>query len=135
MPGRPWRTSAAAYGGRFAVVAVGAVAAFFVAFNAVFSDVFGAAGRVGVMFYVLAAYAVLGAISGVFGPSTGWRWAWWLCAPAAVILIAYSAREPGGILWHLIVFGLAWTGAAGGAASGAALRRSRHRDSEPPAAA
>lgn len=107
---------------RFIAVLFGSLAGFFVAFNAVFSDVFGVAGRVGVMFYVLTAYGVLGLLAGVLGPATGWRWAWWLFAPGAVILVAYTFDEPQAVLWHLMVAGLAWTGSAGGALSGAGLR-------------
>ncbi len=110
----------------FSIVAA-FVWAFFVAFNAVFSDAFGVSQYVGLMGYVLAAYAVLGTVFGLIWPGKGWRWTFWLSWPAAFALGLYSFSEPQQIGWHAVVIVLAFVGASIGAAVGAGARRSRDR--------
>ena len=106
-------------------VPVALAAAFFVAFNSVFSDAFGTSAYVGLMLYVTAAYGVLGMVLGAIWPARGWHWAFWLAWPAAVLLVAYSFVEPGRIGWHLVVIVLALVGGAIGGLAGSGFRLGR----------
>jgi len=104
---------------------------FFVSFNAVFSDAFGTSAYVGLMFYVLLSYALLGLVFGIAWPQKGWRWTFWLTWPALLALVAYTFREPQRAGWHLVVIALAMIGAGLGALAGSGIRRQRP-DARPP---
>ncbi len=108
-------------------VLLGVVWGFFVAFNAVFSDVFGTTAYVQAMFYVLGAYALLGIAFGLVWPERSWRWAVWLTPPAAVMLVLYTFSEAGTAGWNLTVLALCVAGAALGGLAGAGLRTGRPR--------
>lgn len=54
---------------------------FFVAFNVVFSDVFGLTGMLGALLYVIVGYLILGFFFGAIGSHTGTRWTPWLAGP------------------------------------------------------
>jgi hypothetical protein len=77
---------------RVLAVLVGLVWGVFVAFNVVFSDVFGVRGMLGAIAYVLVAYFGLGLAFGAVGPKTGWKWTWWL-APPGVILAGLTLSD------------------------------------------
>lgn len=108
------------------VALFGAVLAFFVALNAVFSDAFGVAAYVGLMFYVLGTYAAVGFLFGAFAPARGATWGMWLAVPALLVLALYTFAEPGGAFWHVVVLVLAVIGGSLGAGIGAGIRRRRH---------
>lgn len=69
---------------RLCAVVFGLAWGFFVAFNVVFSDVFGLRDHLAALLYVLVAYFLLGVGFGFAGPKTSLRWAWWLAAPGVV---------------------------------------------------
>jgi hypothetical protein len=78
--------------GRLSAGVIGLVAGFFVAFNAVFTDVFGFGDMLGAVAYVLVSYTLLGLLFGVLGRTTGVRWALWL-APPGLVLVAFSLLD------------------------------------------
>ena len=107
--------------------------AFFVSFNAVFSDAFGSSAYVQLAFYVLSTFGLLGLVFGLASPATGWRWVFWLTWPTFAVLLWYSFREPGRIGWHLSVLALAFAGSVLGGLAGSGVHArsaaSRRRDS------
>ncbi|MFA5845197.1 MAG: hypothetical protein WC971_10260 [Coriobacteriia bacterium] len=107
--------------GRALAFSLGVLWGFFVAFNAVFSDM-GAGEWPGVVAYVFVAYALLGLAFGLAGPRAGIRWAAWLAGPAVLLLVLYSLRETGRLGWHALVLALVVAGSVGGAALGARVR-------------
>lgn len=108
--------------GTFACAVVSLLAAFFVVFNSVFSDVFGAAERFGTFVYVGVAYFACGFVAGLAGPARVRRWVWILSVPAVAILLLYTFSEPQNAMLHL-GFALAAPFAAyAGARAGARLR-------------
>lgn len=116
--------------GTLALAAVSLLAAFFAVFNSVFSDVFGAAERLGTYAYVGVTYFVLGFIAGLIGPGRVRRWTWILSVPAVAILVLYTFSEPQNAVIHfgfaLLVPLAALAGARGGS-------RMREKKTSPPA--
>jgi uncharacterized protein YneF (UPF0154 family) len=119
---------------RLLALFLGLVWGFFVAFNMVFSDVYGAAEMFGALAYVLAAYGLLGLMFGALERSTGWRWVFWL-APPGLLLILYMLHDSAGRIPYVIaVFLSVIVGSAGGAWVGAklvsAISARRHQEVE-----
>ncbi len=84
---------------RVVAVLAGLLWGFFVAFNAVFSDVFGLKDMLAAIVYVLVAYFGLGLMFGVLGPRTSWRWTWWLAPPGVVLAVVMIGDSPGRIVY------------------------------------
>lgn len=106
-----------------ALTLVGVLPAFFLVFNAVFSDA-GSAGEIAlVVGLIVVTYGVLGAAAGYV---TGmWQSGLWLIAPALAIMIPYTFREPGRLLLHAIVINAAVCPALLGAYAGQLRRQGR----------
>lgn len=116
--------------GTLAVAAASLLAAFFVVFNSVFSDVFGVAERLGTFAYVAVAYFVCGFAAGLVGPARVRRWVWIFSVPAVAILVLYTLSEPQNAMLHFAFALLAPFAAFAGARGGAKLRAKK---SAPPA--
>ncbi|MDF1542714.1 MAG: hypothetical protein P1P71_06305 [Anaerosomatales bacterium] len=95
---------------------------FFVAFNVVFSDVFGVGDMVGAIGFVAGAYALLGLLFGLAGPRTGWRWMWWLSAPGVLLVFLGLFDNVGRALYHAAVIAALMAGSAFGGWLGAWVR-------------
>jgi hypothetical protein len=80
---------------------LGCVAAVFVVFNSIFSDVSSLEDRVATLILTIVVYAVLGASFGAFLRVPGWRWGVWISLPAVVLITWYSTHEPERLLLHL----------------------------------
>ena len=107
---------------------VGAFPAFFVVFNAIFTDAGSPIERIATFILTIVAYAVLGMAFGLFSSAASWVLGFWISFPAIVIVAWYSARETGRLLLHLSYVGLAVGSAIVGARAGSwyrALRRGR----------
>ncbi|GAB4248467.1 MAG: hypothetical protein Kow00129_09180 [Thermoleophilia bacterium] len=90
---------------------------FFVAFNVVFSDVFGLLDRIQAGLFVFVAYALLGVGFGLAEPRTGGGWIRWL-TPAGVLAVLPMLFDQ----WRLTLYGLWIIGAlAAGSWAGARL--------------
>ncbi len=111
--------------GTIVAAIVSLLAAFFVVFNAVFSDVFGFRERLLTFVYVAAAYMIIAFVCGLAGPAHAKRWAWILATPALLILALYSLSERSGILVHIIIGAIATLAAHIGAQAGSRARQSR----------
>jgi hypothetical protein len=108
---------------RIIAFALGLLWGFFVAFNVVFSDVFGASGMLSAVAFVLAAYFGLGLAFGAIGPKTGARWTVWLATPGMLFPLLMLSDNPGRWLYTLGVILAVLGGTLAGAWSGASLRR------------
>lgn len=76
-------------------IVTGILPAFFIVFNSVFSDSSGALGeRLFTFLLTAAAYGILGFLFGYFSPSSSVRSGIALSAPAVLILILYTFKEP-----------------------------------------
>lgn len=117
---------------RTAALAVGVLAGFFVAFNAVFSDVFGLDGMLGAIAYVLVSYAVVGFVFGLAGPKTSWRWTPWLAGPGVLLAALMLGDDAGRIAYVLGVMLSAVVAAFAGSWAGARARGRRVSPPGPP---
>lgn len=106
----------------FLAFAAGLVAAFFVVFNSLFSDVSSLNDRAATLVLTTVTYAVLGGVFGTFSRTQGWKWGLWVSLPAIVLVALYSTHEPERLLLHLLYLSLAL-----GPASLAAYIASRRR--------
>lgn len=104
---------------------LGVLFGFFVAFNAVFSDVFGVGEMLGAIAYVLVAYFVLGFVYGLAAPETGWRWTPWLAAPGVLFAAFMIFDNPARVLYVGGVMLSAAAATFAGSWLGAFARRSR----------
>ncbi len=86
--------------GYILAVVLSVVPAFFIVFNAIFSDIVTAGDRFLSFFLVVLAYEGYGFILGYTWPATGWRWGLWISITAAALVILYSIGE-GQYLLHL----------------------------------
>jgi hypothetical protein len=100
---------------RVAAFAFGVIWGFFVAFNVVFSDVFGIGEMAGAVGFVAVAYAVLGLAFGFAGPVTGWRWMWWLGIPGTLLVVLGLFDNVSRAIYHAAVIAAVVGGSAGGA--------------------
>jgi hypothetical protein len=113
-----------------AAASVGAVPAFFVVFNAIFSDGGSTIERIVTYILTVVAYGILGIAFGLFSSAAWWVLGFWISVPAIVIVAWYSTREMGRLLLHVSYPVLAVGSASLGARVGAwyrALRKSRTR--------
>jgi hypothetical protein len=111
-----------------AAVSVGAFPAFFVVFNAIFSDGGSTIERMVTFALTIVAYGMLGIAFGLFTPAAWWVLGFWISFPAIVIVAWYSLRETGRLFLHLNYLVLAVGSAIVGARAGSwyrALRRGR----------
>lgn len=98
--------------------AVGILPAFFIVFNAVFTDESGILFERMVTFIItILAYGLLGAIFGLIAAAPSWKWGIALSLPAALLIILYTIREPGNAGLHFLYLVIA----AGSACMGAYL--------------
>ena len=107
--------------GRAAALLCAVVWGFFVAFNVVFSDVFGLGDMVGAVAFVAGAYALLGLVFGLAGPRTGWRWMWWLSVPGVLLAMMMISDRPDRLAYHGAVVLSVLGGSAAGAWAGGRL--------------
>ncbi|HOL16983.1 MAG TPA: hypothetical protein PLY40_01710 [Bacillota bacterium] len=87
--------------GYILAVVLSVAPAFFIVFNAIFSDIFTPGDRLLSFLLVVLAYEGYGFILGYIWPATGWRWGLWISATAAALVIFYSIGE-GQYLLHLV---------------------------------
>jgi hypothetical protein len=116
---------------RVLAVMLGLLWAVFVAFNAVFSDVFGWRGQAEAFAYVFFAYAGLALAFGILGPATGTRWALWLAPWGMLAVVAGFIDEPGRPVFSLLVFLAIAIGSLAGAWLGTRLGRALVRGRDP----
>lgn len=98
------------------------LAAFFVTFNAVFSDVFGFQERLGTYVYAGVTFFLLGFFSGLAGPNHVKRWTLIFALPSVAILALYTLSEMQNVLIHLGFAVVVPAASYGGARVGARLR-------------
>lgn len=104
-------------------VGIGTVPAFFIVFNAVFTDSSGLIGeRLLTFVLVTVAYGILGIAFGFVSTAVPWRLALWLSFPAFGLLAWYTTREPGQILLHLVYMIWVFVSAVAGIYAGAWAR-------------
>ncbi len=103
-------------------VGIGMVPAFFVVFNAIFSDIFSAVERLLTMVLTAMSYGLLGFLFGVAAPGASWQWGGWLALPAAVIVVRQSLDEPERAPINLVYLLVALGAAAATSYAGARLR-------------
>ena len=110
-------------------IVISALPAFFLVFNAIFSDSGGAGEHVLVMALVFVVYAALGAVFGFAWPGLSFWWGAWLGMTAAVLVIWYSTNEggpsAGRLLLHAAYLVVTISAACLGGYAGARLRRAR----------
>lgn len=99
---------------RVVALAFGLAWGFFVAFNVVFSDIFGTAEMLGAVTFVVGAYLVLGLGFGIVGHKTGQRFTVWLATPGALFALLMLSDNPARVAYTL---GVA-TGVIGGSVVG-----------------
>ncbi|HTM68409.1 MAG TPA: hypothetical protein VL426_03860 [Candidatus Binatia bacterium] len=98
------------------------LAAFFVTFNMVFSDVFGALERLESYLFAGTVFFALGLGAGLIGSARVRRWTWILGAPSVAILALYTFTEYQNVLIHLGFAVLVPLASYGGARLGSRLR-------------
>ena len=108
--------------GRAAALLCAVVWGFFVAFNVVFSDVFGVGDMVGAVGFVAGAYAALGLLFGLAGPRTGWRWMLWLSVPGVLLVFLGLFDNVSRAVYHAAVIAAVIAGSAAGGWFGSWLR-------------
>lgn len=98
-------------------VIAGIVAGFFIVFNSIFSDVSDSGERVFSFALVIGVYGILGLLFGFLARS--WKAGLALAAPAVLLVVWYSSREPENFPLHVayivVTVGTAWVGAYWGA--------------------
>lgn len=97
------------------------LAAFFVVFNVLFSDVFGVPERLGTFLYVAGVYAVFGFLFAWVWPRKHWTWVLWFGILEAAVVLLYSLTEWSRVLLHVGVLLLAIVAVWGGALLGRRL--------------
>ena len=113
-----------------AAVSVGTLPAFYVVFNAIFTDGGSPIERIVTFVLTIVAYGILGIAFGLFSSAAWWVLGLWISFPAIVIVAWYSARETGRLLLHLSYLVLAVGSASLGVRAGSwyrALRKGRTR--------
>jgi hypothetical protein len=108
--------------GTVVLALVSLLAAFFVVFNSVFSDVFGVGERVETYVVTGVVYLILGFVSGLAGPARPRRWTAILSIPPLVILFLYTLAEFQNLLIHAGFALLVPLSAHAGVRLGAGLR-------------
>lgn len=113
------------WAGTAALAALSLLAAFFVTFNMVFSDVFGVRQRIESYVFAGVVFVVLGLAAGLLGPGRVRRWTWVLGAPSVAVLALYTLSERQNALIHLGFAVLVPLASYGGARLGSRLRAKR----------
>jgi lipoprotein signal peptidase len=108
--------------GYVAAVIIGAFPAFFVVFNAIFSDGSSTAERIVTFILTIFFYGILGMAFGFCSSAAWWKLGLWISLPAIVIVTWYSTRETGRLLLHVSYPVLAVGAASLGAGAGSWLR-------------
>ena len=111
--------------GTIFLVLISLLAAFFIVFNSVFSDVLNIGDRMMTYGITAGVYFVLGLIAAAMGPTRPWRWIWILTVPAVTILVVYTYSEPQNILIHASFAALVPLASWAGASAGVKLRTKR----------
>ncbi len=111
--------------GYVAAVCIGAFPAFFVVFNAIFSDGGSTAERIVTFILTILSYGIFGMAFGFFSSAAPWKLGFWISFPAIVIVAGYSARETGRLFLHLSYPVLAVGAASLGAYAGSRQRARR----------
>jgi hypothetical protein len=112
--------------GYILALAVGCLAAFFILFNVVFTDVFSLVDRLSTFLLVVVVYGIIGGAFGFGSLVNAWKWALWINLPAIVIIAWYTTHEPQRWLLHLAYLALSITATAIGTYAASQIRlRSR----------
>ncbi len=83
-----------------AAVLVGLPPAFFIVFNAIFSDGTSIPERLISFVLIIISYGILGFVVGFIWPERSWRWGIWISLTAFLIVGWYSLRETAYLLLH-----------------------------------
>lgn len=94
--------------GHVMALVISPLAAFFIVFNVIFSDIFGLATRVYAFLFVLIVYTILGFAFGKLFSSKRRAWKLWLLIPPTILVALFSLSE----FSPLVVYNLAILGAA-----------------------
>ena len=108
-----------------AAAIAGTFPAYFVVFNAIFSDGGSPIERIVTFVLTVVSYGILGVAFGWFSSAAWWILGFWISFPAIVIVAWYSAREAGRLVLHLFYLVLAVGSASLGARAGAWYRARR----------
>jgi uncharacterized protein YneF (UPF0154 family) len=125
--------TAAALLSRTVALAFGLLWGFFVAFNVVFSDIFGSAALAGAVAFVFAAYLALGFGFGVVGRRSAGGYTGWLATPGGLFALLMLGDNPARIIYTLAVVIAVVGGTMSGVWLGALTRRWRDSRGRPPA--
>ncbi|HZW83252.1 MAG TPA: hypothetical protein VFF14_07555 [Candidatus Deferrimicrobium sp.] len=107
-------------------ILIGIIPGFFIVFNSVFSDSNGSIGeRAFTFFLVLLSYGLLGFLFSLFAKIKPTILCMCLSAPALIILVLYSFKEPGVIGLSLVYAALVLVSSWLGAYLGDTLRKSK----------
>jgi hypothetical protein len=117
----------APFGYILAVIA-GIPPAFFLVFNAIFSDGGSVPERIFSFFLVIMAYGILGLVFGLVRPRPSWRWGLWIGLPAFIIVVWYSYLEADRLLLHFLYLVAAFTPACLAGLAGARLSARRKKE-------
>ena len=113
--------------GYLLAVLAGIPPAFFLVFNALFSDGGSAPERLLSFSLVIVTYGALGLVFSFFRPKPSWQWGIWLSIPAFIIVGWYSFRETGNLSLHLLYLVAATTPACSAAFIGKRLSAKRRQ--------
>jgi hypothetical protein len=106
--------------------------AFFLVFNALFSDVVSPQERLLSFCLIAVTYGALGLVFSFIWPGPSWHWGMWLSLPAFIIVGWYSSREIERLALHLLYLAATVTPACLATLLGARLsaRRNQKRKKE-----
>ena len=113
--------------GYILAVLAGIPPAFFLVFNALFSDGGSAPERLLSFSLVIVTYGALGLVFSFFRPKPSWQWGIWLSIPAFIIVGWYSFRETGNLSLHFLYLVAATTPACSAALIGKRLSVKRRQ--------
>ena len=110
-------------------IVISVLPAFFLVFNAIFSDSGGISEHAVIMALVFVVYAVLGALFGFASPGFSYWWGAWLSITAVVLVVWYSINEgglsAGRLLLHAAYLAVTIAGGCAGGYLGARFRRAQ----------
>lgn len=108
-------------------VLAGIPPAFFLVFNALFSDGGSVPERLLSFCLVIVAYGALGLVFSFVWPRPSWRWGFWISLPAFIIVGWYSSHETERLPLHLLYLVAATTPACLAALIGKRLSAKRRQ--------
>ena len=111
--------------GYILALVAGCLAAFFVLFNVLFSDIISPIDRLTTLLLVAVVYGIVGGVFGFGSPGMVWKWALWVDLPAIIIVAWYTTHEPQRWLLHLAYLALSIAATAVGAYAASQLRLRR----------